>query len=276
MTPSVSAPRNVPVYMAPRIGRPSGFLPRLPSRLPPPSSVHDGVSLLRQVLLWLPPSFLRYLWHSFPATDTAVCVDRRGAGVCPSWRRRRVDHGAWAAVGEGVPEVGLSGAPVTATPKRRCRTHPCSWRGQLLVVLLGCSPYCRALVRALAHVTGALTAVIRCPDGSRHGQTGGVAWRRGGVYDSLPQHRRAARMSFSPLRAPAAASPTSGQVDTTPDHRGFVPARGCPRLAGLAGRGRQGSRVFLGVIARLVVGEWGRRCGCPTAAGGFAPGPRSR
>lgn len=94
--------------------------------------------------------------------------------------RRRVDHGAWAAVGEGVPEVGLSGAPVTATPKRRRRTHPCSWRGQLLVVLLGCSPYCRALVRALAHVTGALTAVIRCPDGSRHGQTGGVAWRRGG------------------------------------------------------------------------------------------------
>lgn len=190
-----------------------------------------------------------------------------GVGVCPSWRRRRVDHGAWAAVGEGVPEVGLSGAPVTATPKRRCRTHPCSWRGQLLVVLLGCSPYCRALVRALAHVTGALTAVIRCPDGSRHGQTGGVAWRRGGVYDSLPQHRRAALMSFSPLRAPAAASPTSGQVDRTPDHRGFVPARGCPRLAGLAGRGRQGSRVFLGVIARLVVGEWGRRCGCPTAAG---------
>jgi hypothetical protein len=103
-----------------------------------------------------------------------------GVGVCPSWRRRRVDHGAWAAVGEGVPEVGLSGTPVTATPKRRCRTHPCSWRGQLLVVLLGCSPYCRALVRALAHVTGALTAVIRCPDGSRHGQTGGVAWRRGG------------------------------------------------------------------------------------------------
>ena len=199
-----------------------------------------------------------------------------GVGVCPSWRRRRVDHGAWAAVGEGVPEVGLSGAPVTATPKRRRRTHPCSWRGQLLVVLLGCSPYCRAFVRALAHVTGALTAVIRCPDGSRHGQTGGVAWRRGGVYDSLPQHRRAALMSFSPLRAPAAASPTSGQVDTTPDHRGFVPARGCPRLAGLAGRGRQGSRVFLGVIARLVVGEWGRRCGCPTAAGGFAPGPRSR
>ena len=82
--------------------------------------------------------------------------------------------------GRGVPEVGLSGAPVTATPKRRRRTHPCSWRGQLLVVLLGCSPYCRALVRALAHVTGALTAVIRCPDGSRHGQTGGVAWRRGG------------------------------------------------------------------------------------------------
>ena len=188
MTPSVSAPRSVPVYMAPRIGRPSGFLPRLPSRLPPPSSVHDGVSLLRQVLLWLPPSFLRYLWHAFPATDTAVCVDRRRGGrgsvsvlAAPQGRPRCVG----AAVGEGVPEVGLSGAPVTATPKRRRRTlvlggarrglleasgkeppkHTAAGMpaltGAALVVLLGCSPYCRALVRALAHVTGALTAVIR-------------------------------------------------------------------------------------------------------------------
>jgi len=80
MTPSVSAPRSVPVYVAPRIGRPCGFLPRLPSRLPPPSSVHHGVSLLRQVLLWLPLPFLRYLWHAFPATDTAVCFARRLGG----------------------------------------------------------------------------------------------------------------------------------------------------------------------------------------------------
>ena len=264
--------------MAPRIGRPSGFLPRLPSRLPPPSSVHDGVSLLRQVLLWLPPSFLRYLWHSFPATDTAVCVDRRRGGsgsvsvlAAPQGRPRCVGRS-----GGGGARGWPVGRPSHGHPETPMPNPPLFLAGPALVVLLGCSPYCRALVRALAHVTGALTAVIRCPDGSRHGQTGGVAWRRGGVYDSLPQHRRAALMSFSPLRAPAAASPTSGQVDTTPDHRGFVPARGCPRLAGLAGRGRQGSRVFLGVIARLVVGEWGRRCGCPTAAGGFAPGPRSR
>ena len=264
--------------MAPRIGRPSGFLPRLPSRLPPPSSVHDGVSLLRQVLLWLPPSFLRYLWHCLsrnryrrmcrpPAGREWECVRPGGAAGSTTVRGPQ-----W---GRGCPRLACR-AP-QSRPPRNADAEP-------TLVLGGASSGSSAGVFALlpcacpslAHVTGALTAVIRCPDGSRHGQTGGVAWRRGGVYDSLPQHRRAALMSFSPLRAPAAASPTSGQVDTTPDHRGFVPARGCPRLAGLAGRGRQGSRVFLGVIARLVVGEWGRRCGCPTAAGGFAPGPRSR
>ena len=247
--------------MAPRIGRPSGFLPRLPSRLPPPSSVHDGVSLLRQVLLWLPPPSCGICGTPFPQQIPPYVSTAGGAGVgvCPFWRRRRVDHGAWAAVGEGVPEVGLSGAPVTATPKRRCRTLVLGGarRGPLrrLERNLQSTPLreCRrdggrsgssagvfALLPCACPSFGARYRRTycgnrpRCPDGSRHGQTGGVAWRRGGVYDSLPQHRRAALMSFSPLRAPAAASPTSGQVDTTPDHRGFdYPREDVPAWQGL-------------------------------------------
>jgi hypothetical protein len=209
----------------PGICHPVGTTPRLPATVTVPHTAntigHHALSLLRHVPLWLPPPFRRYLWQDRPATDTAVCFDHRAgrAGACV---RSGGTAGSTtlrgAPVGEGVPEVDLSRAPVTATPNadtapsvlagarcglvvasggtskahgsgnaRRRRCHaPGSSAGVFALLPCACP--------SLLHVTVALTAVMRAgkvhADDSRHGDsTGGVAWRRRHC-DSLPPSRR--------------------------------------------------------------------------------------